>query len=280
MAQNNVVTSDVLQHYAPPLSLLETVNNALPTYQDKQRILAINWQTQKVWIKRRIESKKSLGYYAQFLLAKIFTLPILTPTHCLGGSSALKKEALRLLKLSRYDCLVPEVIAVTNDWIAISSVGIDLRDCLKQMTQAEQLFQLLTQAIEELARLHHKGLTHGAPYLKNIIYHAEKKQIGFIDFEEHPEEKMQLQAVQTRDLFLFLWSTITILEHHPHFISQLYKSYSAIAPQEIIHYLNKTLKKTRFLKPFLHILPRQFGKDVRKTKLTLTNLYKITTLAE
>ena len=197
------------------------------------RVFALRWKNRRIWIKQAVPAKQKGWHHLQRFLATITGIALLRPTVSPGGKEGLETEANTLRKLSERGILVPDLVGVTEDWIAIG-----------------------------LAKLHQAGVAHGAPLLRNLTIRDDDK-IGFIDFEEDPNERMPIIDAQARDILLFVFSIQREFKKRPELLRTGWRAYvdqaGFVAPQMVP--LRKIVKVLRPVYLMLRPFRRWLGTD-------------------
>jgi len=101
-------------------------------------------------------------------------------------------------------------------------------------TDAHAHDALLVQTAKVLAAAHRAGLCHGRPHPRDMILEGER--IGFLDFEEAPEQAMPLADAQARDVFL-LFLQICGRALHEDTGLRAFEAYRADAPADVLQRL-------------------------------------------
>lgn len=210
------------------------------------------WRGRQIWIKRADPPQSRLKAFWRSALSLIVPVPALRPGLCPGGALGILREARAMEKLRREGFVTPDVIAVTDDWLALEDLGVTVDTYLKtHPALTEDIFlEVVRDCARELARMHAKGLHHGRGKYNDFIRTPDGR-IGFIDFEEDLTQ-LPSAAVEARELWMMV-SSITY-----------YQSVSARGPQEAmaayraVHQRPETkdeLKKLlRAARPFAAIL--------------------------
>ena len=158
------------------------------------RVFALRWKNRRIWIKQAVPAKQKGWHHLQRFLATITGIALLRPTVSPGGKEGLETEANTLRKLSEQGILVPDLVGVAENWIAIGDNGGILQTRIEDYIRAgdhDAVTKLIDAAGKGLAKLHQAGVAHGAPLLRNLTIRDDDK-IGFIDFEEDPNERMPI----------------------------------------------------------------------------------------
>lgn len=172
------------------------------------RVFPLSWEKRRIWVKQSVPAKQKGWHHLQRFLAGITGIPMLRPTVSPGGKAGLESEAGTLRKLAVAGILVPDLIAVAENWIALGDNGGILQSRIEddlRLGADKQVLLHVEAAGTALAELHAAGFAHGAPLLRNMTLRDDGK-IGFIDFEEDPNGQMPLIDAQARDILLFVFS--------------------------------------------------------------------------
>ncbi|MFC3908349.1 hypothetical protein ACFORL_04575 [Legionella dresdenensis] len=216
------------------------------------------------WVKRRPHEKKRFWHVMQSALTFLVRLPILRSTVSKGGAQSLNQEAAQLRLFASKSIPVPEVIAVNDEFIITSDVGLQLQGYLSQLDNDARKSELLCAAAHSLARLHQAGLCHGRPSLRDMTLAEET--IYFIDLEEEPLAVMSLAQAQARDIWLFLNNVARYTSKKD---DLLLRNVFAILNMTLTAETRAALRQmVMFLRPFRvvverMILPLTGGRDVR-----------------
>tara|TARA_R110000868_G_scaffold25196_1_gene98370 strand:+ start:54254 stop:55084 length:831 start_codon:yes stop_codon:yes gene_type:complete len=172
------------------------------------RVFPLRWSDRRIWIKQAVPPKAKGWHRLQRLAATLTGVALLRPTVSPGGEKGLFNEAKALCRFKRAGILVPDLVAETDHWIATGDNGAILQTVIEDAVKAgdeNRIAQLVGMAGLALASLHKAGFAHGAPLLRNMTI-RDDEMIGFIDFEEDPQDLMPLPDAQARDVLLFLFS--------------------------------------------------------------------------
>lgn len=219
-----------------------------------------------VWIKKASRSKIRIWHKMQYLCSCVFLNPIIRSTVSAGGPKSLAAEALRIAAVAAAGFHVPDILGQGEDFMVLSDAGAELKSYLSGLGDEgqEKRHALLEQASVALAQLHEAGFVHGRPHLKDMVYDESRDVVGFIDLEEDPLAVMPPAHAQSRDIWLFLCSSMRYLKVEPERMDALYKTYlrtRSIKP------LRPLRRLTKLLAPFCWIVRRlayeRVGKDVR-----------------
>ncbi|MCG5547269.1 hypothetical protein [Halorhodospira halochloris] len=116
-------------------------------------------------------------------------------------------EAARISELKKLNINVPEVVAVTADYIVLEHCGTRLEDFIRYgYASADKIERLVCNAAEQLAHMHSNQAWHGAPQVRNIMI-LDNGNVAFIDFEENLEGLPHLMR-ETYDILQFIGALI------------------------------------------------------------------------
>lgn len=177
-----------------------------------------------LWVKKPSEPRFRWIYSLSNNLVKWINLPYFqAPPHAggPGGLESLRIEKDMLQQLHAADIPVPEVVASTEGWIALSTTGDRNLDEVLGDLPVEQRLPLWLQATDEIAHIHQKNLYLSQAFARNIMLqdngenHLGEKnyKIYFLDFEENPAVVMTVAQAQMRDWAFFLHSTACLVTH-------------------------------------------------------------------
>lgn len=222
-------------------------------------------QGQILWIKTPSQPRLRLLYSVTNRLMSWLGMPYFqAPPHAgaPGGEASLKIESSMLKHLKAADLPVPEIIASTDKWLALSSVGeVNLDIELKNLSSDQRLL-LWQQAVIAITEVHTKNCCLSQCFARNIMLDRpddtsrNSQNISFyafyfLDFEEDPTQIMSLAQAQARDWALFLHSTAILISSDKNqaqefMLKQLKKE--TINTQRATGQIFKKLKVLRHLK--------------------------------
>ncbi|MEQ8391371.1 MAG: lipopolysaccharide kinase InaA family protein [Thalassospira sp.] len=201
------------------------------------RVFALRWENRRIWVKQAVPAKHKVWHRLQRFFANITGIALLRPTVSAGGQAGLESEANTLRKLASQGVLVPDIVDIGQNWLAIGDNGGILQTRIEDDMFANNLEAVkdhISSAGAALAELHHAGMAHGAPLLRNMTLRDDGK-IGFIDFEEDPNARMPMIDAQARDILLFVFSIQREFKKRPEFLRLGWHAYmraaGADAPQ-------------------------------------------------
>lgn len=219
------------------------------------RVFPLRWENRRIWVKQAVPPKTKGWHRLQRFAASITGIALLRPTVSPGGQAGLESEAATLRKLASLGVLVPDLIDVGENWIAIGDNGRILQSCMEDDVHKgddDAIRRQVVSAGAALAGLHGNGVAHGAPLLRNMTL-RDDSQIGFIDFEEDPNAKMPLLDAQARDILLFVFSIQREFKKRPELLRSGWKAYMEAVGEDAPQ-LVPLRKVIRFLRPVYLIL--------------------------
>lgn len=218
----------VIAHKPLPVQQIEAA-----LQKKQERVFSVHSDSWIIWVKRPGEDKANAGHHFQRVFAWLTRIEMLRPTVSRGGPDALKREVARLDRLRLAGFPVPDIAAVGDDFFATYDSGEPLMNLGRRLppAEAEQFFDLVRQAATLLGRLHHQGLCHGRPSLKDIAVLDGK--LTFLDMEEAPEQVMSMKNACLRDTWHFLASINRLESRWPGLCEAAWLTYKAAAPDAL-----------------------------------------------
>lgn len=198
--------------------------------QSSRRVLQFPVGSETAWIKRPRRGPGYTVYSLQAGAATLLGMPLLWPPRVSRGARGLRGEARRLTRLQRKGWPVPQVLDVTDGWLALRDNGTSLAPVVRNL-QPRQRAALLRSALAFLQSLHAQGGWHGAGQLRNFTQLGTG--FGLIDFEDDLEPTMPLAQRQARDVALFLLSAARFGHADPTLIDTLMTDAHARASPEV-----------------------------------------------
>lgn len=254
---------------APPEDLTALAKEGIP--KARHRAFSVDWQGRKVWLKVPTPYNFYTWHKVQRAVAALLCNAMLKPTVSIGGAEGLAFEASRLAELKEKGIAVPEVIALTEGWMATEHVGTPLQDLLDQETDSEKRKTILVDGGAALAALHKAGEWHGSGQVRDLIA-LDAGGIGFIDFEEDLLAVMSLAQAQARDVVLMLMSAARYANEESNPLPDMLASFKQGAPETVW----PPLKRIAGLLGGLAILLRPFeaklGRDAKQALLAVDAL--------
>lgn len=179
------------------------------------RVRRASWRGRAIWIKSAVRSKSTIFHKIQSFFSLLIPIAALQPTVNRGGKQALEQEARRIAELSDAGFRVPEVIAISDEWLVLSDLGITLHALLLGDETPSPTFVLtaVKACSRELGLMHRAGFYHGRAKLNDFVWTPDG-QIGFIDFEENVSA-LSPESIQAREIWLMLTSVSRCSEIAP-----------------------------------------------------------------
>lgn len=208
------------------------------------------------WVKFAAPARHSRG---ENLIAKVLRIPMLRFCGNPGGEKGLNQEITKYKNFKKAQEWVPDVLRESHDLMWLSDMGETLESIIDEMSavQKKSAVQDVTRA---LARLHRKGLMHGAPMLRNII--VEKDKVGWIDLEETPELVMISNRAYARDLLLWIWSVSKCKALGDEYIQLIVRSYQEHGEKEVFIPIKRIIKLARKIDLVLGWVLGHLGRDL------------------
>lgn len=168
-----------------------------------ERVFSFLLEGRRIWVKRaeHVYHEAWLRFARRACL--LLGLGILQPGADPNGARAIRFEAGRLRRLARLGLPVPEVFASGADWVALFDCGKPLSNVVRDASEMERE-AALSQAAEALAALHARGLHHGRPALKDMMWDGSRSWL--LDFEDGVIIGLPREKRLARDVLLFLQS--------------------------------------------------------------------------
>lgn len=180
----------------------------------------------QVWLKRQQPRSRVVDFLQRLLTRRHPGWATWLP-QVESGVVALRREARRLVFLRTQGFVVPQVLAVGDDWLLLEDVGPSVRGLLRTRDAGE----IADGLFELLAELHAAGYWHGGAQARNFVL-REDGSYAMIDFEVGFPAGTPLRTLQARDLFLLLQS---LVEHvtQPRLLSALNRYAARCGPDAV-----------------------------------------------
>lgn len=179
-------------------ALRQHIDTVLPSAQQRTFQLVVDGQP--IWVKRPRRGPGYMMFGLQAGAAALLRIPSLRPPVVSRRAAGLHAEARRLLRLRRKGWPVPDVVDVSDRWLALTDNGQSLAPTLMQLPLTQRP-GMLREALAYLQALHAQGGWHGAAQVRNFTKRGDG--FGLIDFEDDLEPSMPLAVRQARDILLF-----------------------------------------------------------------------------
>ncbi|WP_109079323.1 lipopolysaccharide kinase InaA family protein [Aggregatibacter kilianii] len=116
---------------------------------------------------------------------------------------AFQNEIQSLQYLARQLAPVPKLVAFGEDYLVLEDGGKSVVNWINDNISEQTKQQILLDCANALAMLHQKGLVHGRPAIRDILWRDGK--VLFIDFEVDVTRR-DLPHQKARDLILFIYN--------------------------------------------------------------------------
>jgi tRNA A-37 threonylcarbamoyl transferase component Bud32 len=206
----------------------------------KREIFHIEVEGKKVWVKRARRTGSNLLHKIAYMLTKN---PIVIPVENKTPQEALKFESSKLQLLHKLSIPVPKVIEITDNYFILEDRGPTIHRLISKGFFSNPS-EVLEQTITQLALLHNMDQFHGGSQIKNFTYTDE--QVYFIDFEESFNRDIDIEDLQFRDLFLFLFS-ISKLNIEVNYENLIRKYIDLTKKKDVIEKFHTLRSKVSFL---------------------------------
>lgn len=256
---------DDAQHIHSVLSPEDTASLLRAISSEEKRVKKIKLSDRHVWLKRQGTEKLIWWRHLQSAFSKLLPYSFMRPGKVLNAEGMNEREVVINAKFKNHGFNVPEIIYRTPTSIVLEDVGPTISDRLWQMRETDKSGRelLLIQSVDALGALHAARLCHGRPHVRD--FYLKDGEVGFLDFEECPEEVMPLEVAQARDLWL-LFLPISTLSNEPQKTFQIaldqWRLRAPNAAQVELRQMIAVL--SRFL-PFVRLIGRvRMGSDLRR----------------
>ncbi|MGD9944560.1 MAG: hypothetical protein AB7L76_01810 [Burkholderiaceae bacterium] len=231
--------------------------------RSRARVLAVNCNGRRVWIKGAASPHSRTRYRLLDLFSALANAPALAAVDAPGGESGIAIELRRLQSLRRAGIRVPQVLAHGPDWLCLSDLGsTTLLAAIQQAPDAAARLGWWQTGLHAILQVHSRGACLSQGFARNIIIGSSPSTIGFIDFEDDPAASMSLTHAQVRDWALFLFSTSAAVEAGGP--AEAARRFRTVMTREIAGVSFETLELLRRLRWLARVPghPR-WGRDVR-----------------
>lgn len=171
---------------------------------------------EQVWVRRAGARHAAWRYRLLGGMARLLSLPVLTPIPNLGGDVGIRTETARLADLAAAGVAVPALRAHSADALMSSHAGghtlqyawrraIDNQD-------ADALLLGWQLGLDAIADVHARGQYLSQAFARNLMYNTSAPQIVFIDFEDDPGQVLPLYLCQARDWLCYAQSGAHLME--------------------------------------------------------------------
>lgn len=180
---------------------LEELLRLLVSGQD-QRVSSAVIDGNTVWIKRMGAEGRPLLKRLHAWISPLIPWVMLRSSEPLGPEGMAGREARKTSAFAKADFPAVRVLFQQGSNLVLSSASAIVQEELNRLKNidAQAHEDLLVACAAALGKAHQAGLCHGRPHPRDMI--LEEERIGFLDFEEAPEDVMPLADAQARDLWL------------------------------------------------------------------------------
>ncbi|KAF1044708.1 hypothetical protein [Xylophilus sp.] len=227
----------------------------------------------QVWIKKAGPRNGPAGYVVLGLLARAARLEVLRAVPNRGGARAIATEARRLRDLAARGLRVPAVLAVQEDGLMISHLGVpgaptpaldaEMRDAVP--AGAGAVLGPWRDGLAAIAGVHAAGTALSQGFARNMV-RCPDGAIGFVDFEDDPLAVLPLAHCQVRDALYYAHSSALYLAEAGALAAARgrWQDWVAARPAAVRGLLAKTVARMRWLGR----LPadRRWGRDLQRAR--------------
>ena len=256
------MTSARLQYDVDHLSPqgLEEISRLL-VKEPNRRIGSAVVDGRTVWIKRLGAEGRPFFKRLHALISPLLPWPMLRSSKAHGPNEMALRETSKATTFAEAGFPAVHVLLQQGSNLVLSNASTIVQHKLSRLrdVDAQAHDDLLVNCTAALAKAHRAGLCHGRPHPRDMI--LENGQLGFLDFEEAPEEVMPLPDAQARDVWLLFLQICGQALHvdTPH---RALDAYRADAPAEVIPRLASARNLFAVLVPVLRALrPIGLGSD-------------------
>jgi tRNA A-37 threonylcarbamoyl transferase component Bud32 len=229
------------------------------------RIEKIPLSSGDVWMKRQGTEKPIWWRHLQTLCSKLLPIPFLRPSMVLSAEGMTERERSTIERFAAKGFLVPSIIHSAPRVIVLGDVGPSIAEhlCLLRDTDPETHEDLLINCVEALGVLHGAGLCHGRPHVRDFF--LRDGQIGFLDFEERPEEVMSVETAQARDLWLLFLPVASLSQNREKTLPIAFEKWRSRAPEATQVELHQMIALLGRFLPIVRLIGRvRMGSDLRR----------------
>lgn len=212
----------------------------------KVRIRKLEAGGKTYWIKSYKQEKRSYGKLAHAWLAKIVRKPIYRPMPTGTAKDTMQAELNKLRAFSRAGFKTPDIVFEHDLWAVFSHEGETLETDLAKLLKAvpDEHDMLLCQWARIMGKVHGAGLCHGRPHVRDIILNRGKWI--FLDFEEIPEQVMEIETAQARDALLMFHLLASRIQNAK-FLGKAMMLYKEEAPAKTIKALRQAVDELEWM---------------------------------
>lgn len=205
----------------PGSPLYAQIDAAIQAHPQDRTFKLMTADGQELWVKTPSTPRLRWLYTVTNSLMSCLGMPYFqAPPHAggPGGVQSLQIEKTMLCNLRQAGIRVPQVIASTDKWLVLQSVGDKNLDEQLQALPWPERQNLWQQAVKAIAFVHAQNRYLSQCFARNMLLSESiepdgtvQYQISFLDFEENPAAVMTPAQAQVRDWALFLHSTASLV---------------------------------------------------------------------
>jgi len=231
---------------------------------DQRRIISVEREGRKVWIKRYDVEKPRLGrrLHARFSWALPLFLRAAPIRPC---EDMVMQEVRKTYDFHAAGLPVAPIIAISGCSLMLDDIGETVAQRLKYIRLRDAIGHdnLLIQCAEALGQAHAHGLVHGRPHPRDMF--LAQGNIGFFDFEEEPEAVMSQAAAQARDAWLLFFQISSQALDKDRTCPAAFTAWRRFITLESLHYLQDLVRFFRFcVLPLKIARPIWLGEDGKR----------------
>jgi tRNA A-37 threonylcarbamoyl transferase component Bud32 len=233
--------------------------------KSERRVQKLELSTTTVWIKRQGTETPSWWIKLQTFLARLLPYTFMRPSPRLDGAGLMRRELETLQSFKDQGFPVPPVIYSSPTAVVLGDVGPTVMESMNAMKAASPVEHdaLLVQSAEALGELHAAGLCHGRPHVRDFF--LQNGRIGFMDFEERPQEVMPLETAQARDIWLLFLQVATRACDAPKTCDAAFARWCENAPPRALEELCRLIGILGRFLPLARLIGRvRMGSDLRR----------------
>lgn len=251
----------------PDPALASLIQGLRETARD--RVFSATYNGRRIWVKTAGLPRLRSSVLMQRLIARLAGLPILLPPRNPSGGPGLRAEANALRDLRSAGFPVPEVVACTDQWLAMGDAGDAMEPRLHGCASDDERWKMIAATAALLGRLHAAGQWHGGAQIRNFSMSAAGP--GLLDLEDHDLPGLSPAERQGRDLLLFLYS-LTRFDRSPSAprLSALAADMLAGASDDTRGALMRLRSRMGWLLALARLIAPWGGRDVRQAVLADT----------
>lgn len=230
-----------------------------------RRIQKLELSQLTVWIKRQGTERVTWWMKMQKLLSKLLPYAFLRPSAPLDGAGLMQRELETLQQFQQCGFPVPPLIYSSRTAVVLGDVGptlMERMDALKASDPHEH-DALLVKSAEALGELHAAGLCHGRPHVRDFF--LADGRVGFMDFEERPQDVMPLATAQARDIWLLFLQVATRACEADRTRNAAFSRWLENAPPRAVDELSRLTRILGRFLPLARLIGRvRMGSDLRR----------------